>query len=164
MREKDVIELYSEDNEQEIVTMEPRGQFAKILLSLELQLKTLLDDVGGSHAASFLDALAKLRRAEQTVILPVFRRALERLIAGSIRLDSKEDQSLRDFEEALYQDLVKAIQDKARPTAPTGRIVEVIDGGKAKAVAGDAPIDLAEERRRRVGGRTKGTVTPVGQL
>lgn len=38
--------------------------------------------------------------------------------------DSKEDQSLLRFEEALYQDLVKAIQDKARPTAPTGR-----DGG-----------------------------------
>lgn len=34
--------------------------------------------------------------------------------------------------------------------------MEVIDGGKAKAVAGDAPIDLAEIMFPRVGGRAEG--------
>ena len=125
------------------------GPFSRNLFGLELQLKTLLEEVGGDQALQVLDSLTALNRSEQQVVLRVFDRLLRRIASGSERLVTSEDRVMKDFEEGLYRDILGAMRDAAgASTAPTGRIVEVIEGGKARPIR-QAPINLEEARRNR---------------
>lgn len=120
------------------------GIVSRNLLSLQLQLKTILEDAGGDQAVEFLDTVARLNRSEQLVALRLFSRVVERFLAGPVRLETAADQSLQEFEDTLYDDLLGVMREAGGMTGPR----EVIDGGKSPARA-TPPIDLDAARRAR---------------
>ncbi len=124
------------------------GAFSKNFLSLQLQLETLLEDVGGERAVEMLDSLAQLSGSEQKVVLAAFDRVIKRIAAGSDRLISNDDKRMKEFEEGLYSDIVAAIQS-ATGEAPRGKLIEVLDGGKTPKQADRTPINLEEARKAR---------------
>jgi len=124
------------------------GSFSKNFVSLQLQLETLLEDVGGDRAVELLDSLSNLSGSEQKLILGIFDRVVKRVASGAERLVSNDDKRLKDFEEGLYSDLVSAIQS-ASGEAPRGKLIEVLDGGKTQKPVDRTPISLEEARRAR---------------
>jgi hypothetical protein len=86
------------------------GSFSSNLLSVQLQLGTLLEGIGGESATKFLDSVSKLSASEQGLILSALGRVVEKIANGEERLYSNDDVALKNFEEGLYQDLVAAIK------------------------------------------------------
>lgn len=125
------------------------GTFSASLMSLQLQLKTLLDGVGGDSVIQVLDILATLNPSEQKIALRMFSRVLENIRAGDQRLVTAEDQVLKDFEEGLYRDILDSMREAANDSEP--RKIEVIDGGKSRRPVDKGPINLDEVRRNRRG-------------
>ncbi|MBN8549643.1 MAG: hypothetical protein J0M12_10040 [Deltaproteobacteria bacterium] len=123
------------------------GSFSANLLSLQLQLKTLLEGAGGDSAVQVLDLLSALNPSEQKIALRIFSRVLESVRAGEQRLVTAEDQVLKDFEEGLYRDILDSMREAANDNEP--RKIEVIDGGKTRRAASNGPIDLDEVRKSR---------------
>lgn len=99
------------------------GSFSSSLLSVQLQLSTLLDGIGGEAATKFLDSVSKLSGAEQELVLTALGRVVDKIVEGQDRLYSNDDVALKKFEEGLYNDLVAAInraangEDKKRSSA-----------------------------------------------
>ncbi|MFM1848449.1 MAG: hypothetical protein RL417_1923 [Pseudomonadota bacterium] len=124
------------------------GSFSKNFLSLQLQLETLLEDVGGDRAVEVLDSLSQLSGSEQKLVLGVFDRVIKRIAAGSERLVSNDDRRMKEFEDSLYSDIVSAIESSSGE-APRGRLIEVLDGGKTPKQADRTPISLDDARKAR---------------
>lgn len=122
------------------------GSFSKSLLSLQLQLDTLMEEAGGGRAIELLDALATLNPSEQRLATDIFTRAVKRIAAGPDRLVTNDDKVLKEFEDGLYADLLAALSGTPNE-APRGKLIEVIDGGKAPRTEPRAPISLDEARR-----------------
>lgn len=136
------------------------GDFTRNLLSLQLQLKTLLDGAGGDSAATLLDGLSQLSHTERARLIPIFSRVIARIVAGEKRLLSSEDKALQDFEDSLFDSVMTALgqsanddevnQDGAKP-------LEVVRGGKSahprrtvrRAVKAPSLVDLAKAREVR---------------
>jgi hypothetical protein len=123
------------------------GIFSSSLLSLQLQLKTLLEGAGGDAALTFLDTLSTLNPSEQKLILGLFTTVVERVKSGEDRLETEEDQHLKEFEETLYRDILDSMREAANDTP--NRKIEVLEGGKSRNRIDKTPIDLAEARKSR---------------
>jgi hypothetical protein len=129
------------------MSQKSEGSFSANLLSLQLQLKTLLEGAGGDSALQFLDTLSALNPSEQQLALRLFTTVIDSIRAGTQRLETAEDRVLKEFEENLYTDILASMREAANQSEP--RKIEVIDGGKARQVPSNAPIDLAAARKNR---------------
>jgi len=138
------------------------GDFTKSLLSLQLQLKTLLEGVGGEDTASLLDSLAHLSKSERAVIIPLLAKVIKRIASGEQRLMSEEDQELKDFEDSLFDSVLEAFGNTANEAdlvKEREHKLAVVPGGKTpsdrvaikKPIRVPALIDLAKERETRRG-------------
>ena len=136
------------------------GEFTRNFLSLQLQLQTLMEGVGGEGTATLLDSLAQLNETERRKIIPLLSRVVSKIAQGEKRMFSEDDRSLKDFEDALYDSIVSSLghianDDEVAPTKE--RRLEVVPGGRSKtatlAVAKSAKspslIDLAKARESR---------------
>lgn len=136
------------------------GDFTRNFLSLQLQLQTLMEGVGGEGTASLLDSLAQLGDLERRRIVPLLSRVVARIAQSDKRIFSDEDRSMHQFEEALYDSLVSSLgftaNDDEVPSSGS-RKLEVVPGGKLqsaavtvrKAVKSPSLIDLAKARESR---------------
>ena len=142
------------------------GDFTKSLLSLQLQLQTLLEGVGGDETAGLLDVLAKLNDSERAVIIPILTRVINRLMESGSRIQSQEDLQMQDFENSLYESVLSAMGDSSpEGAADSGqKKLAVVKGGKnqdplsfKKPVRIPSLIDLNKVREDRKG---KSSVRP----
>jgi hypothetical protein len=136
------------------------GEFTRNLLSLQLQLQTLLEGVGGEGTASLLDGLAQLSDSERRRIIPLLSRVVSKVLQGDKRLLSVEDKELQEFEDTLFQSILSSIGESANDDqvdTKLDRKLEVVPGG-LRARAATAPkkvvktpslIDLAKARESR---------------
>jgi len=118
------------------------NQFSANLFSLQLQLKTLLEDAGGDHALALLDALCKLNRSEQEIVIRMLTKIVQKLIQSDVRFSCEEDRVLNEFEDALYQDIVGEMQRAStlesaqnlpfqrRPVTGTEARLAILKGGR----------------------------------
>lgn len=120
------------------------GPFSLGFQSVQLQLKALLEGVGGEQALKLLDALSQLSAEEQEQVLRSCNRAIKTLCSRPERQASTGNAALKDFEEGLYQDILRGI--KSEPHAPR---LEVLCGGKEPLPRPSArsPLDLAKARK-----------------
>jgi hypothetical protein len=133
------------------------GNFSLGLKSLELQVGALLEGCGGEHASALLDALSDLSGPEQERTIGLFLKVISRLKASNVRLPEESDESLKDFEETLYNELVSSMSEAANgenitPVAPRRKFA-VLDGGKdaQPKPQSKGTIDFNEARRRKSG-------------
>lgn len=110
------------------------GSFSSNLLSVQLQLGTLLEGIGGQSATKFLDSVAKLSGAEQDLVLGALSRVVDKISSGEERLYSNDDIALKNFEESLYNDLISAIKasnnGKEDPKRSTAALKVIRGSGK----------------------------------
>jgi hypothetical protein len=145
------------------------GDFTKNLLSLQLQLKTLLEGVGGEDTAALLDAIAGLNKSERAVAIPLLARVIQRVASGENRLSSQEDKELKDFEDSLFNSIVEAFGNTASANdldlaKEKEAKLAILPGGKTpservaikKPIRIPALIDLAKERETRRGRNAQG--------
>ena len=144
------------------------GDFTKSLLSLQLQLKTLLEGVGGDDTASLLDALGQLSDSERKLVVPLISKVIKRIASGDQRVISDEDKDMKEFEDSLFDSVLEAFGNTANEAdlvkEPDHKLA-VVPGGKTpsdrvaykKPIRVPALIDLAKERESRKG---KGSSTP----
>jgi hypothetical protein len=136
------------------------GDFTKSLLSLQLQLQTLLEGVGGDETAGLLDALAKLSDSERALVIPMLTRVINRLVESGTRLQSSEDLQMQDFENSLYESVLSAMGDVVGTDAgakeKSQAKLAIVPGGKSpeplafkKPVRIPSLIDLAKVREDR---------------
>jgi hypothetical protein len=130
-------------------TEKQEGLFSHSLLSLQLQLKTLLEGAGGDAAVNLLDNLSTLNPSEQKLALKAFSAAIDQLKAGKERLTTAEDQVLKDFEDGLYNDILTSMREAANGGTPVRRRIQVLDGGKSPQAERKTLIDFAEARKNR---------------
>lgn len=144
------------------------GDFTKNLLSLQLQLKTLLEGVGGEDTAALLDSLAQLSKSERAIAIPLLARVIRRIAAGEKRLMSDEDQELKNFEDSLFDSVLEAFGNTANEAdliKEKEHKLAVVPGGKTpsdrvaikKPIRVPALIDLAKERETR---KSRNSTTP----
>lgn len=137
------------------------GDFTRNLVSLRLQLNTLLEDVGGDEAAGLMDALTKLTPSEKKVLIPSLTNVVNKLVENENRLASKNDVELKEFEESLYESVMDAVQTEAnKADFAESKKLSVVDGGKVtvtkkntRPVKISTLIDLAKARDERRGMR-----------
>jgi hypothetical protein len=136
------------------------GNFTRNLLSLQLQLQTLLEGVGGEGTASLLDGLSQLSETERKRIIPLLSRVVSRVLRGDKRLSSTEDKELQNFEDALFDSIMSALGQSSNDdtvTPESERKLEVVPGGRKemgaptrrKPVKIPSLIDLAKARESR---------------
>lgn len=136
------------------------GEFTRNLLSLQLQLQTLLEGVGGEGTASLLDGLAQLSDTERRRIIPLLSRVVSRVVQGDKRLSSAEDKELQDFEDSLFQSILTSLGESANDDQVDPKFerkLEVLSGGRRvaqpvvskKPVKAPSLIDLAKARESR---------------
>jgi hypothetical protein len=142
------------------------GNFTRNLLSLQLQLQTLLEGVGGEGTASLLDGLSQLSESERKRILPILSRVIGRVIKGDKRLSSAEDRELQDLEDSLFDSIMLALGQSANDdeveVGTIDRKLAILPGGKdddsrsltrerinRKPVKVPSTIDLAKARESR---------------
>lgn len=130
------------------------GDFTKSLLSVQLQLNTILEGVGGEGAAALMDTMAKLTNKEREIILPLINRVIQRLTEENERLSSMEDAELKDFENALYESVLAAMNETHEPkknVTDAKHKFAIVNGGKpaGKPVRLSTLIDLAKAREAR---------------
>jgi hypothetical protein len=141
------------------------GDFTKSLLSLQLQLQTLLEGVGGDTTASLLDNLARLSDTERAAIIPLITKVIAKVVDGDKRLLSAKDEELKDFEDSLFESVLAALGNTAANTEPLREPspkLAVVSGGKSngerlafkKPIRIPALIDLSKERESRRGNRS----------
>jgi len=147
---------------------EPRdGRFSTSLLSLQLQLQTLMEDVGGEHALKLLDTLTELSKSEQKVMLGVFTRVTQRFSRGTLRLESPDDRKLKDLEDSLFDDIMLAMRAASRTNTNVKALPErlqIVDGGGQIATSSrrqSSPINLEDARRTR---RARNGLTRSGRV
>jgi hypothetical protein len=136
------------------------GEFTRNLLSLQLQLQTLLEGVGGEGTASLLDGLAQLSDSERKRIIPLLSRVVSRVLKGEKRLMTAEDKELQDFEDSLFQGILASMGQSANDDQvdlKNEKKLEVLSGGKPtgrqtinrKPIKAPSLIDLAKARESR---------------
>lgn len=136
------------------------GEFTRNLLSLQLQLQTLLEGVGGEGTASLLDGLAQLSESERKRIIPLLSRVVGQIVKGDKRLISAEDKEIKEFENSLFESIMFSLGTSAnddRVDPETAKKLEVFPGGKPKQGAvvmkksseKRSIIDLAKARENR---------------
>jgi hypothetical protein len=136
------------------------GEFTRNLLSLQLQLQTLLEGVGGEGTASLLDGLAQLSDTERKRIIPLLSRVVSRVLKGEKRLMSADDKELQDFEDSLFQSILSSLGQSAnddRVEPKHEKKLEVVTGGRSpqnavvskKLIKAPSLIDLAKARESR---------------
>lgn len=135
------------------------GNFTRNLLSLQLQLQTLLEGVGGEGTASLLDGLSQLSDAERKRIIPLLSRVVTRVVKGEKRLASAEDKELQNFEDSLFDSIMAALGQSSNDDlveSTSERKLEMVPGGKrpdrsgkSKPVKIPSLIDLAKARESR---------------
>lgn len=136
------------------------GDFTKSLISLQMQLQTLLEGVGGEETAGLLDGLAKLSETERSLVIPLITKAINAIALGDKRVMSAKDKELKEFEDSLFNDVLAAIEKpplSSGATKETGPRLAVVPGGKSPAPAQTfkkpvripALIDLAKARESR---------------
>jgi hypothetical protein len=127
------------------------GNISASLFSLQLQLKTLLEEAGGDDALELLDTLSTLNISEQKIALKLFNRVLAKLIASELRLTTAEDRVLKEFEDGLYRDILDTMREAANcsETPLPERRLEVLPGGKLEDRVEKNPIDLNAARKSR---------------
>jgi len=124
------------------------GRFTRNFFSLQLQLKTLLEESGGDDLIAFLDDLSDLGKTEQKIVLKIFSRAVSKLKNEERRaVISKNEKALKDFEEVLYSELLGSIE-KAADQTPLK--LSILNGGNSKAERSDNVIDLSRARENRL--------------
>ncbi len=124
------------------------GHISAALLSLELQIKTLLEGAGGDDALSFLDALSELNQSEQKLALDVFTKIVKNIKSGEQRLVTEGDLARNGFEETLYSEIINSMREAA--LAEAGKKLSVVNGGKAKPeIVHKTPISLCDVRKAR---------------
>lgn len=128
--------------------------FERNLLSLELQLKTIFEEVGGESALKFLGKLSKLNRSEQELILETLSNLIDRIERGDTRLNTDEDQLAQDFEDGLFNDIVasmKRVSNESTREVLSREIkrLRVLDGGKTRESNND-PVCLSTFRRSKI--------------
>ena len=129
--------------------MELKGRFSRNFFSLQLQLKTLMEEAGGDQVVGFLDTLCDLTASEQKVMLKIMTRVLERIAKGDQRLALDADRESAEFEENLVRDILAALRDAAKEPTRLGKL-EVLPGGKARLP--NTPLDFEKARRAKVAG------------
>ncbi len=136
------------------------GEFTRNLLSLQLQLQTLLEGVGGEGTASLLDGLAQLSDTERKRVIPLLSRIVSRIVKGEKRLMSVEDKELQDFEDSLFQSILSSLGHTANDDQVDPKLekkLEVLSGGRSphgatvarKPLKAPSLIDLAKARENR---------------
>jgi len=136
------------------------GDFTKSLLSLQLQLQTLLEGVGGEETAGLLDGLAKLTDAERSAVIPKITKTINELIQSDKRLVSEKDRELKRFEDSLFDGVLEALQQQSNAAVAkkeTSPKLAVVPGGKSpkhssafkKPVRIPTLIDLSKARESR---------------
>jgi hypothetical protein len=136
------------------------GEFTRNLLSLQLQLQTLLEGVGGEGTASLLDGLAQLSESERKRIIPLLSRVVGEIVKGDKRLISAEDKEIKEFEDSLFQSIMCSLGTSAnddRLDTEAAKKLEVVSGGKPtrgatvtkKPLEKRSIIDLAKARENR---------------
>ncbi len=136
------------------------GNFTRNLLSLQLQLQTLLEGVGGEGTASLLDGLSQLSETERKRIIPLLSRVVNKVLKGDKRLSSTEDKDLQNFEDSLFDSIVSALGDSSnddRIIPESERKLEMLPGGRkdplqtprGRPVKVPSLIDLAKARENR---------------
>lgn len=136
------------------------GDFTKSLLSLQMQLHTLLEGVGGEETAGLLDGLAKLSETERSLVVPRLTQTINQIAKSDRRLMSDKDRELKHFEDSLFDGVMEAL--KLEPQAKTTETekspkLAVVAGGKTKGstspfkkpVRIPTLIDLAKARETR---------------
>jgi hypothetical protein len=124
------------------------GEFTRNLLSLQLQLQTLLEGVGGEGTASLLDGLAQLSESERKRIIPLLSRVVSQVLKGDKRLLSAEDKELQDFENNLLQSIMTSLGASANDDkihSDFEKPLEVVSGGRLKR-ATVVPKQSSEKR------------------
>jgi hypothetical protein len=137
------------------------GDFTKSLLSLQMQLQTLLEGVGGEETAGLLDGLAQLSEAERSLVIPRITRTIQEITKSEKRLMSDKDKEMKDFEDSLFEGVLEALKHEPAEkvaTPDSGPKLAVLSGGKSKGdqvnhfkkpVRIPALIDLAKARENR---------------
>lgn len=136
------------------------GNFTRNLLSLQLQLQTLLEGVGGEGTASLLDGLSQLSETERKRIIPVLSRVVNRILKGDKRVSSTEDKELQNFEDSLFDSIMMALGQSSNDDLippESERKLEIVPGGKkefqpaarGRPVKVPSLIDLAKARESR---------------
>jgi len=124
------------------------GRFTKNFFSLQLQLKTLLEESGGENLISFLDDLSDLEKAEQKIVLKIFSRAVQKLKKEDRKVIlSNNEKALKEFEEVLYHELLGSIE-KAADNTPMK--LSVLNGGHSRQSKEDNVIDFSKAREVRL--------------
>jgi hypothetical protein len=147
-----------------------KSRFSSNFLSLQLQLKTILEEAGGDDLMPFLDTLSSMNKSEQMVALRLFKRTLDRFVGGSMRLETLGDLALKEFEDSLFSGLlddVAALKENrstnggSKRKGNEGGILSEVSASMGSSrrntassandngVANISPIDLAAERARR---------------
>jgi hypothetical protein len=137
------------------------GDFTKSLLSLQMQLQTLLEGVGGQETAGLLDGLAQLSETERSVVIPKLTKKINEIVKSDKRLISDKDREMKEFEDTLFEGVMEALTHEPRvkpTTAETAPKLAVVPGGKGnggntnhfkKPVRIPTLIDLAKARETR---------------
>ncbi|MEY4667492.1 MAG: hypothetical protein RL518_191 [Pseudomonadota bacterium] len=137
------------------------GDFTKSLLSLQLQLQTLLEGVGGEETAGLLDGLAQLSEAERSLVIPRLTRTIHQIAKSDKRLLSDKDREMKQFEDSLFEGVMEALKHEPsaqRESSEPGPKLAVLSGGKHKSdrasqfkkpVRIPTLIDLAKARESR---------------
>ncbi|RME59216.1 MAG: hypothetical protein D6780_05420 [Candidatus Dadabacteria bacterium] len=93
--------------------MDKKGTFSKNLFSVQLQLYTLMEDVGGELACEALDLLSLLSKAEREASLKAFLNVLRRIKDEKLRLFSESEKKAKEIEDALFDDIIREVQRSA---------------------------------------------------
>jgi hypothetical protein len=137
------------------------GDFTKSLLSLQMQLQTLLEGVGGEETAGLLDGLAQLSEAERSLVIPRLTRTIREIAKSDKRLLSDKDREMKQFEDSLFDGVMEALKREPSekvPASEPGPKLAVLSGGKSesdrtgqfkKPVRIPTLIDLAKARESR---------------
>ena len=107
-----------------------QGIFSQSFMSLQIQLKTLLEGSGGNSSIELLDALSKLGKHEQEVVINSFLVVINKIANGEKRYLTDEDYSQKEMEDNLYSEIVCAMSEAAKVQNIGGRRLEVLEGGK----------------------------------
>lgn len=128
------------------------GTISSNLLSLQMQLKTVLEEAGGDAVLTLLDALCMLNRSEQVIALRTLNRIVKRIVLGDNRLFTSEDSARKDFEDGLYNEITRALRDTSE--VENKKCFSVLDGGKCPEESRD-PIDFLKEKELRKSAKGK---------
>ena len=109
------------------------GSFGTSLTSIQLQLATLMEDVGGNAACNLLDAMANLSATERRTILGTFTKVVEKFTHYGVRVSSKSDIEKQEFEEALFKDILSAMREAADEPKGEAMNLTVVKGGKVRS-------------------------------